>query len=379
MTPGPLTGKNKTLEKRIVSWCLERIDLPVAEQSRYDAGTHLLLLLMAAVGNMFMESVLNASEWLGIGDTPSPRDFMYRLKSWSGKGLLEESMARLNGDVLNEARRRRMLPRAAVAALDYTDKEYFGKKDRGHCCRAPEKRGTTWFHRVASLSLVVRGGRYTVACVRVGPFTSHLKAVESLLGVADRWVIVKLLIMDRGLFGAAVQKFLKSRGTKVLLAVPKWKREKEVVKRCKGLKWLAEPWKIGGGDGWTIIVADNEWLREKLADRRIDEGHSVWVTDLPFRGNPLPFVRAYNRRWSIENSFQEEDRFQAKTKSPEPGLRFALIFLGVVLRNLWVLLKRGWEGLTTFLMKEVVRHEVLSCLIGLDTVGMRRRTTVAGA
>jgi len=82
-------------------------------------------------------------------------------------------------------------------------------------------------------------------------------------------------------------------------------RGKEVVKRCGGRNWLAEPRKFGGEDGWTILVADNEWLREKLADRRIDEGHSVWVTDLPFRGSPLPIVRAYGRRWNIEDSLQD--------------------------------------------------------------------------
>ena len=158
MTPGPLTRKRKSVEKDIVSWCLERLDIPVAEQSRYDAGTHLMLLLMAAVGNMFMESVLNASNWLGIGNTPSPRDFMYRLKSWSKKGLLEGNISHLNDEVLRNARRRRSLPRAAVGALDYTDTQYYGKKNRGSCCRGPEKRGTTWFHRVASISLIVRGG-----------------------------------------------------------------------------------------------------------------------------------------------------------------------------------------------------------------------------
>ncbi len=379
MTPGPLTGKHRSMEKRIVRWCLERLDLPVAEQSRYGAGTHLMLLLMAAVGNMFMESVLNASNWLGIDSTPSPRDFMYRLKSWSRRGLLMESITHLNNDVLSEARRRRSLPRAAVAALDYTDTQYHGKKNRGHCCRGPERHGTTWFHRIASISLIVRGARYTVACVRVGPFTSHKTVVESLLVAAGRWVDVELLIMDRGLYSAEVQKFLKSRGTRVLLAVPKWKREKEVVERCSGRNWLAEPWKIGGEDGWTIMVADNEWLRENLADRRMDEGHSVWVTDLPFRGNPLPFIRAYGRRWSIENSFQEEDRFQAKTKSPEPGLRFSLIFLGVVIRNLWLLLKQGWEELTTFLMKEVIRQQVLLSLKGKRREGFRKRTRMAGA
>ena len=206
---------------------------------------------------------------------------------------------------------------------------------------------------------------------------SHLKAVHLLLDEAERWVAVKLLVMDRGLYSADVQKFLKSRGIRVLLAVPKWKREKEAVRRCKGLKWIAEPWKIGGEDGWTIIVADNEWLREQLADRRLDKGYSVWLTDLPFRGNPLPFVRAYNRRWSIENSFQEEDRFQAKTKSPDPGLRFSLLLLGVVLRNLWLLLKRGWEGLTTFLMKEVVRHEILLYLKMERRVDRLRKRTMA--
>jgi len=45
MTPGPLIREGRNLEKRIVSWCLERIDLPVAGQSMYDARTHLMLLL----------------------------------------------------------------------------------------------------------------------------------------------------------------------------------------------------------------------------------------------------------------------------------------------------------------------------------------------
>ena len=70
------------------------------------------------------------------------------------------------------------------------------------------------------------------------------------------------------------------------------------------------------------------------------------------------------RRWSIENAFQEEDRFQAKTKSPDIGLRFSLLFLGCVLRNLWLLLRKGWEELTTFLIRELLCQDVLSRLIG---------------
>lgn len=356
------TGQPKRLEKDIVGWCAERLDLPVGAQSRYEGRTHLLLLLLAAVRNLFLESALTACGWLGIEGLPSPRALLYRLRAWCARGLLEEGLRRLNGEVLAEARRRRSLPRAAVGALDYTDDPYYGQEGRGACCRAPEKRGTTWFHRVAALSLIVRGRRYTVAWVQVGPLTGHKKVVETLLDAAREWVHVKLLILDRGLYSQAVKLLLRSQGVRVLLAAPKGKREKAAVERCRGRTWRAEPWRVGQEEGWTLIVADNGWLRRELRDRRTEEGHSLWLTDLPFRGSPLPLVRAYNRRWSIENAFQEEDRFQARTKSPDARLRFCLLLLGTVLRNLWILLRQGWEALTTFLLREVLHQETLVAL-----------------
>lgn len=59
--------------------------------------------------------------------------------------------------------------------------------------------------------------------------------VETLLDVAGEWVRIKLIIMDRGFYGKRVSKLFKAKGIKVLLAVPKWKREKKAVKRCKEL------------------------------------------------------------------------------------------------------------------------------------------------
>lgn len=356
--------KEKKIEKNIVSWCIERLDLPVAPQSLYEGKTHLLLLLLAAVRNLFLESALAASKKLGAESPPSPRGFLYRLRVWSSKGLLNDALVHLNREVLKEARRRRRLPKAAVAAIDYTDNPYYGKKERRACCRGPEKRGTRWFHRVAALSLIVRGGRYTIAWINVLPLTSHKKVVETLLDAAEEWVRLKLVIMDRGFYGRRVSKLLKAKEIKVLLAVPKWKREKKAVNRCKGLNWTVEPWGFDDQEGWTLIVADNEWLRSMLKDRRVERGYSLWLTDLPFRGKPLPLIRAYNRRWSIENAFQEEDRFQAKTKSPDIRLRFSIIFLSAVLRNLWLLLKGGCDEFTSFLIREVMYIEALSYLKG---------------
>ena len=332
----------------------------------------MLIVLIAATRNIFLETVLRSSSWLGAGHIPSPRAMLYRLKEWSSEGLLERAIIHLNEEVLREARKRRWLPPSAMAAIDYTDTQYYGKTNRGPCCRGEEKRGTTWFHRTAALSLIIHGSRYTVAWTKVMPMMSHKAVVESLLDGAEKWVRVRLVTMDRGLYSAAVQQFLKKRGVRVIVAVPKWKREREVVARCKGLKWIAEPWKMGGVPGWTIIVADNKWLREELKDRREEEGYSVWLTDLPFHNDPLPFVKAYNRRWSIENSFQEEDRLQPRTKSPDARLRFAFLLIGLVLRNLWVLLKRNYPELTTFLMRDLL-HAQCSTIIEEDGPKGRRR------
>jgi len=62
--------------------------------------------------------------------------------------------------------------------------------------------------------------------------------------------------------------------------------------RSGSRNWLAEPWKIRGEDDWAIIVAYNEWLRQKPADRRTDAGRSVGATDMPFRWCLLLSLRA---------------------------------------------------------------------------------------
>jgi hypothetical protein len=357
----------KKKRKRVVDWVGERLDLPVAKQSVYAAGTFVLVVLTAAMGGLFLESALRAPDRLAGGELPCPRDLMYRLKRWVNDGLLETKLLGINDEILRMARKRRKLPRAVTAAFDYTDEPYFGKKNRGACQRAPEKGGTTWFHRVAALSIIVNGGRFTVAWVKVPPFTSHEKAVAMALDAAGKWVSVRLLMMDRGLYSGPVEKLLKARGIKVLMAAPRNKEEKKAVERCKGLSWLAEPWKMGGEDGWTLIVSSNEWLERMLGDRKVTKGYSLWLTDLPVRftktWTPLSLIAAYNRRWSIENQFQEEDRFLARTKSPRAWLRFCLLLLATVLRNLWLLLKTEYGDLTTFDVRMILLYDALVSLV----------------
>jgi hypothetical protein len=351
----------------VVDWFERRLDLPVAKQSVYASGTFVLIVLTAAMGGLFLESALRAPDRLSGGLLPSPRDLMYRLKGWVEDGLLEAKLLGINDEILGMARKRRRLPRNATAAIDYTDEPYFGKKNRGAAQRAPEKGGTTWFHRVATLSLIVNGGRFTVAWVKVPPFTGHVRVVGALLDATGRWVRVRVVMMDRGLYTGPVAKLLKERGVNVMMAAPKNPKEKKAVERCRGLSWLTEPWKMGGEDGWTLIVASNEWLERMLGDRKVTKGYSLWLTDLPVRftktWTPLSLIASYNRRWSIENSFQEEDRFLARTKSPRAWLRFCLLLLATVLRNLWLLLRTEYGDLTSFDVRMILLHGALDSLI----------------
>ncbi len=368
--PRPQISTDKTTEKDIVQWCAKNLELTVAPQSRYSPQKHVLLVLLAAVRGIFLETAQRASSKCGARQVLSPRDLLYRLKTWVLSGMLEGALLTLNERILREARRRRRLPCTAVASIDYTDTPYYGKGSRRVCCRGREKRGTNWFFKTAALHLVVRDERYTVAWVKVLPLVRHETVVAQLLDAAERWVHVRLVLMDREFYTDAILKALRERGIRALVAVPKHSREKRAVERCKGLKWHSEPWTKGGYKDWTMIVVDNVWLREQLKDRRESKGHSLWMTDLPVHNDPLPYVRTYNRRWSIENSFQEEDRFQARTKSPDAGLRFSLLLFSLVLRNLWVLLRRIDDELTTFVLREVL------CMRSCQLLGVFRRINV---
>ena len=205
---GPRTSTGKSGEKDIVRWCARRFELPVATQSRYDATTYQLLLLVAAVRNLFLESALSSCRFLRGSEIPSARSFLYRLRTWSQGGRLEGPLIQLNHQVLTEARRRRALPKRAVVAIDESDSRYYGKTGRVTCCRGRERRGTTWFHRVATLSLIVRGSRYTVAWVKVMPLAKKESVVSALLDAAQEWVEVKLVLMDRGFYTRPVRHLL---------------------------------------------------------------------------------------------------------------------------------------------------------------------------
>src|SRR5579859_634205 len=77
------------------------------------------------------------------------------------------------------------LPRVGLEmAIDLHDEPFYGKTPelRTYACRGEAKEGTTYFYRVASLYVIWRQVRITLAMTYVLPEDSNLSVVQCLLG-----------------------------------------------------------------------------------------------------------------------------------------------------------------------------------------------------
>jgi putative transposase len=108
-----------------------------------------------------------------------------------------------------------LYPRRLELALDMHDEPYYGKSDalEGYVCRGPAKAGTTHFIRVASVYVIWRDVRLTLAVTYVRPKEATLRIVKRLLkrvaAVGLRWYS---LYMDKGLRHEASSMIVRERG-----------------------------------------------------------------------------------------------------------------------------------------------------------------------
>jgi len=139
---------------------------------------------------------------------------------------------------------RRLQRRRWEMAIDWHLTPYYGEpyRSRNELCRNKQRQGTTHFHAYATACITHYGQRYTLALTWVRRHDSTVAVLQRLLArIRELAVKIKVLLLDRAFFTAAVMAFLQTEELPFLMPVmfrgrPPKKNSKQGAK--KGLRWI---------------------------------------------------------------------------------------------------------------------------------------------
>jgi hypothetical protein len=259
---------------------------------------------------------------------------------------LQELQRRLNralaGD-LPEALRQRRQP----LAIDLTLIPYHGQPlhERDEVYRSQPKHGTSHFHAYATVYVVRKGQRFTLALTYVRQGEPLADVVKRLLQQAAKTgVRPRLLLLDRGFFSVDVLRYLQAARYPFLMPVVCRGRKPDHPKGPSGTRVFLT-WKRSGWGTYTLANAAKrkatvgicvkcrnycgQWRRQGrqslvYAYWGVQPSSSGWVRE------------TYRLRFGIESSYRQLHQARIRTSTRNPLLRLLFVGLALILRNVWV-------------------------------------------
>ena len=247
-----------------------------------------------------------------------------------------------------------LMKKARPLAIDLHNDPYYGKphKRSRELRRGKRERGTSRFHSYATVCVLRKGQRYTVAATYVYRDDSYADVVQRLLQRARALGFkVRYLLLDRAFYGVPVVRYLQSVRCPFLMPVvhrgkkPKNKTPEQMRRLTGTRRFLA--WRRSGFSTQRMVNKRAQaTVTVKIAvacrSRRMRNGRlrrqqphvfAFWG----FRPSSTAWVRGYyRRRYGIESSYRQMNQARARTCCRNPRIRLLLVMLALLLRNLWV-------------------------------------------
>jgi putative transposase len=231
------------------------------------------------------------------------------------------------------------LPRGGrEMALDMHDEPFYGKTPelRTYACRGEAKEGTTYFYRVATLYLMWRQVRVTLAMTYVLPEDSHLSVVQRLLERMGHLNFrPKVVYMDKAFCTGAILRYLKATHIPTIIPCPIRGGSGGTRALCQGRQSYTTDYTFTDGTHARLAL-----MPARVPDKT-GRRHLKWLVFVVIHldWSVKKIAQRYRRRFGIESSYRQLDPLRARTTSRNPALRFFLLGVGFLLLNIWVMLR----------------------------------------
>lgn len=226
-------------------------------------------------------------------------------------------------------------------AIDLHDRPYYG-----HCeeleewvCESKSKSGTKRFFRIATAYIIRDGLRFTVAMRVVRP-GDRLEDIVSWLVVSIRraGIGIRRLWLDRGFASGGVVRRLQLLRLSAIIACPIRGKQGGTRALCRGRRTYGAVHGFNSSrhGSWSAYVSVVRAFVRRRGRRK-----ARWLLFIQV-GVRIPDEQVkdlYRRRFGIESSYRLMSQVRPRTTSRNPAIRYLLMAIGLILVNVWVLLR----------------------------------------
>jgi len=242
----------------------------------------------------------------------------------------------------------RILNRNHQLAIDLVLIPYHGQPDQDEreIRRGKAKQGTTHFHCYATVYVILKNKRYTLALTYVWGDEKVIDVLKRLLArLKELGIGVKRLFLDRGFYNVQVIRYLKTQDIWFVMPV--------IIRGKKGgTRGLLRQQKKSGRTTYTMrspkdgevtfeVVFVQVYLKGKYGKHgRRWYAYAVYGV----KAQPKQVYEMYRLRFGVETSYRMMNQVRARTTSRKPGLRLLLVGIAFTILNLWAYIRWAWLG-----------------------------------
>lgn len=297
-------------------------------------GMALNVLMKAAIEQRSIESV--CADLAGVVDSNTLREALNRELTATDLRKHEAQFNEALADCIPAAMPRRGLE----MAVDFHDEPFYGKSEelRKYTVRGEAHDGTTYFWRIATLYVIWRGVRLTLALSYVLPDDTTLTVLQRLLERrATLGFAPKVLYLDKGFASTAIIRYLQDEvRLPTIIACPIRGKTGGTRALCRGRKSYRTTYTFSDGTSAPLAVVAT-FKRQRATGRMKRTWLIFIVIHLDWAARKVQ--QRYRRRFGIEATYRQLGQLRAHTNSRNPALRFFLLALALLLIDLWVFLR----------------------------------------
>ena len=232
-------------------------------------------------------------------------------------------------------------------AIDLTLIPYHGEpfRDENEVYRGQAKGGASHFHAHATVYVVLKGRRFTVALTAVTKGEAMKDVVQRLLKQARSVGIkTRLVLLGRGFYSVDVLRYLQAARQPFLMPVvirglkaddPRGPSGTRVFAAMKRSGWFE--YTVAGGTKRTATVSIRVSRRNFRGQWKRHGRRALVYARWGAGGRSCAWAReTYRTRFGIESSYRQMNQARGRTSTRRPGLRLLYAGLAPLLRNEWV-------------------------------------------
>jgi putative transposase len=305
--------------------------IPLETQGGFSASD-LYQILVRAASNC--DSIENTSKMLK--NARCGRDIRHHLDKINDFDTLESQVnLALQSQVLPRIKKRKL-----KLAIDLNLIPYYGEpsdSEKPYIYRSQAKQGTCSFYAYATLYLIKKGKRLTLAIRGIRNTDTTVAIITYLLALGSSLNIdFKTLYLDRGFFSIAVIRWLQA--LKIPFIMPAIIRGKTggIKQFIQGNKSYQTTYTMGK-DQNNCVTFDLWIVCKYKKGKRNQQGiqYFAYVVYLP--SIKLDYIHtAYRQRFGIETSYRIKNICRLKTTNKKPVIRLLFIGISFLLVNIWV-------------------------------------------